>query len=84
MALTIASGGLYVKIGRKFFLTTSTVEEFDAMKRELRRLRIAHLRRMAELAMEWADFTRPMAQRGKLYRFAKRCDNEIARLRAEA
>lgn len=51
---------------------------------ELRRLRIAHLRRMAELAMEWADFTRPMTQRGKLYRFAKRCDNEIARLRAEA
>lgn len=44
------------------------------------RLRIAHLRRMGDLAMERADFQKPMAHRFKLYRFAKRCDTEITRL----
>ena len=54
------------------------------LRDELRRLRIAHMRRMGQLALEWADFTRPMTQRAKLYRFASRCDKEIARLREEA
>lgn len=51
MSLQIATGKLYVKFGRKFIETEATVEQFDAMQRELRRLRISQLRRMVGAAV---------------------------------
>lgn len=96
MPLTIASGGLYVKFGRKFVPTTATVEEFDAMQSELRRLRIAQLRRMVSSIpgaierTQWfpayteQEFERKKwRRRDRFTRFAKACNAEIARLRGE-
>lgn len=53
------------------------------IREDLRRLRVAHLRRMACFAVASADFTRPITQRNRLYRFADNCGKEIARLRGE-
>ena len=57
--------------------------DYDEISAELRRLRISQLRRMAHTARFSADWTRPMAERLRLFRFADRCFHEIERLRGE-
>lgn len=57
--------------------------DYDEISAELRRLRISQLRRMAHEASLSADWTRPMTHRGRLFRFAVRCNREIERLRGD-
>lgn len=96
MPLTIASGGLYVKFGRKFVPTTATVEEFDAMQSELRRLRISQLRKMEQIAFFRSSWWSSQSVMGpiehkkrceknasKLWNLGNACLVEIARLRGE-
>ena len=93
MSLVVSQGVLYVKYCGKFIATESTVEEFDAMEREIRHLRIAHLRRMlssipgAVERMKWycatteAEYERKKwRRRDQFARFGKAINAEITRL----
>ena len=94
MSLVVSQGVLYVKCCGKFIATESTVEEFDAMEREIRRLRIAHLRRMSDacllISMQASSklprfptegqWKRFFAKHNRWSKFRTTCRAEIARL----